>query len=440
MNVVARLKHAWNALKDENLRRFQSYGSGSGGYGHRPDRMRYRYSNERSIISSIYTRLAIDAAAIDIRHVRRDEDGHYVEDINSGLQNCLTLEANVDQGARHFRQDVFMSLFDQGVIAIVPIDTSVDPSTSAGFDIKTMRVGKVVGWFPRHVRVEVYNDAPDKGYREQLTLEKKYVAIVENPLYTVMNEPNSTLQRLIRKLNLLDIVDDQISSGKLDIIIQLPYVIKSEAKREQARQRRLDIEEQLTGSKYGVAYTDGTEKITQLNRPAENNLLEQIKQLTELLYSQLGLTTDVMNGTADESAMVNYYNRTTEPIVAAVVEAMRRAFLTKTARSQGQWLMAFRDPFKMLTLKDLAEIADKFTRSEMASSNDLRAVVGWKPSTDPKANELRNTNLPLPTPSTAPADQGTVVDDAAVQSGIDNMNATIDEIFKDLGVDESAFA
>lgn len=440
MGLGARLKHAWNAFMDDNLKRFQSYGSGSGGYGHRPDRMRYRYSNERSIIASIYTRLGIDAAAIDIRHVRRDEDGRYLADINSGLQNCLTLEANIDQGARHFRQDIFTSMFDQGIIAVVPVDTSVDPSTSGGFDIKTMRVGRVVGWYPRHVRVEVYNDQPEKGYREQITLEKKYVAIVENPLYTVMNEPNSTLQRLIRKLNLLDVVDDQISSGKLDLIIQLPYVIKSEAKREQARQRRADIEEQLTGSRYGVAYTDGTEKITQLNRPAENNLLEQVKQLTELLYSQLGLTTDVMNGTADEAAMLNYYNRTIEPIVAAVVEAMRRTFLTKTARSQGQWIMAFRDPFKLVPIKDMAEIADKFTRSEVASSNDLRQAIGWKPSTDPKANELRNTNLPLPQDPNMATDGGTPTDDTAIQSSIDGVNETIDQIFKDLGVDENAFA
>lgn len=390
----SRIAHAWNAFVNEDLsQRVTAYGEGAS-YGARPDRVRLRWSNERSIISSIYTRLGIDAAAIDMRHVRLDENDRYAEDINSGLNTCLKLEANIDQAARHFRQDIFMTLFDKGCIAIVPVDTSVSPVTSGGFNILTLRVAEITGWFPRHVRVMLYDDRD--GTRKEITLEKKFVAIVENPLYSVMNETNSTLQRLIRKLNQLDAVDDQSSSGKLDIIIQLPYTIKSESRREQARQRREDMEAQLAGSKYGVAYSDATEKITQLNRPAENNLFEQVKYLTNELYSQLGLTPEVMNGTADESAMLNYYYRTVEPLVGAVVEAMRRTFLTKTALSQKQWIMAFRDPFKLVPIKDMAEIADKFTRSEVASSNDLRQAIGWKPSKDPKADELRNTNMPVP--------------------------------------------
>lgn len=406
------ISHAWNVFKDEKPEDRVRYYGAAGSYAWRPDKTRMRFSNERSIIASIYTRLSIDAAALDIRHVRRDEDGRYMEDINtSGLQNCLTLEANLDQAARQFRQDIFMTLFDRGCIAVVPVDTSVDP-TSTGFDIKTLRVGTIVQWFPKHVRVELYNE--EKGTREQVTLEKKFVGIVENPLYTVMNEPNSTLQRLIRKLNLLDVVDEQSSSGKLDLIIQLPYVVKSETKRTQAMQRKSDLDDQLQNSKYGVAYIDGTEKITQLNRPAENNLLKQVEILTELLYTQLGLTTEVMNGTADETAMRNYYNRTIEPLVAAVVEAMRRAYLTKTARSQGQWIMAFRDPFALVPIKDLAEIADKFNRAEIATSNDFRQAIGWKPSKEPKADELRNTNMPVPT---EPIPQSTTKPEGDSQNG-----------------------
>lgn len=393
---LKRILHAWNAFDDQDVKdRIHSYATGSS-FSTRPDRTRLRWSNERSIIASIYNRLGIDCAAIEIFHVRRDKDGRYVDTIDSGLNSCLTLEANLDQGARQFRQDIAMTLFDKGVAAIVPVDTTINPGLSGGFDIKTLRVGEIVQWMPQHVRVNVYNEKT--GNREDVTLEKKFVGIVENPLYTVMNEPNSTLQRLIRKLNLLDVVDEQSSSGKLDLIIQLPYVIKTEARRQAADQRRAEIQYQLKDSQYGIAYTDGAEKITQLNRPAENNLLKQVELLTEMLYSQLGLTTAIMDGTADESAMINYYNRTIEPIVAAVVEAMRRSFLTKTARSQGQWVMAFRDPFKLVPIKDMAEIADKFTRSEVASSNDLRQAIGWKPSKDPKADELRNTNMPLPEP------------------------------------------
>jgi hypothetical protein len=392
----SRLKHAWNAFLERN--EVRSYDTGAS-YGGRPDRVRLTIGNERSIISSIYTRLSIDVASIDIKHVRLDEEDRYLEDVDSGLNNCLTLEANLDQAARHFRQDIATTLFDRGVAAIVPVDTSINPAESASFDIKTMRVGEVVTWMPRHVRVSVYNEAV--GRREEIVLEKKSVAIVENPLFAVMNEPNSTLQRLIRKLNLLDVVDEQSSSGKLDMIIQLPYVIKSEARRQQAEQRRKDIEFQLKGSQYGIAYTDGTEKITQLNRPAENNLLKQIEFLTEMLYSQLGLTKEVMDGTANEEAMLNYFNRTIDPVLGAITEAMRRSFLTKTARSQKQWILYFRDPFKLVPIKDIAEIADKFTRNEILAANEIRQKIGIRPSRDPKADELRNSNMPAPSEPTA---------------------------------------
>ncbi len=389
-----RLSHAWNAFLDMSLEtRLRSYDVGMS-YGTRPDRVRLNLSNERSILSSLYTRLAIDASAIDIRHVRLDDQNRYSEDIDSGLNNCLTLEANIDQAARAFRQDIVMTLFDKGVAAIVPVVTSINPGWSDSYDIKTMRVGEIVAWHPQHVRVMLYNE--ETGRREEITLEKKYVAIVENPLYSVMNEPNSTLQRLIRKLNLLDSADELAASGKLDLIIQLPYVIKSEARRQQALQRRTDIEDQLAKGKYGIAYTDGTEKITQLNRPAENNLLKQVEYLTNMLYTQLGLTPEVMNGTAEENVMLNYYNRTIEPIVNAIVEAMRRTFLTKTGRTQKQWIMSFRDPFKLVPMEKLAEIADKFARNEILSSNELRQAIGVKPSKDPKADKLINSNMPTP--------------------------------------------
>lgn len=402
-SLGARLKHAWNAFLNQDTK--DRLGSYEVAYGHRPDRVRLTLSNERSIISSIYTRLSIDVASVDIRHVRLDENGRYAEDIDSGLNNCLTLEANIDQGARAFKQDIALTLFDKGVAAIVPVDTTINPSVSGSFDIKTMRVGEIVAWHPKHVRVSVYNEAV--GRREEVTLEKKFVAIVQNPLYSVMNEPNSTLQRLIRKLNLLDVVDEQSSSGKLDLIIQLPYTIRSEARRQQAEQRRKDIEIQLKGSKYGIAYTDATEKITQLNRPAENNLLKQVEYLTNMLYGQLGLTEEIMNGTADEKVMLNYYNRTIEPILSAIVEAMKRTFLTKTARSQGQSIMFFHDPFKLVPVSQMAEIADKFTRNEIATKNEIRQVIGWKPSKDPKADQLRNSNIPQtdePPPATNSTD------------------------------------
>lgn len=392
MGTLDRIKHAWNAFLNQNPEhRVESY-SGAMNFGGRPDRIRFSVPNERSIISSIYTRLSIDVSGVDMRHVRLDNDGRYLEDIEDGLNRCLTLEANIDQAARAFRQDIAATLIEAGVAAIVPVDTTLDPSKSGAFEIKTMRVGTVVAWMPRHVKVSLYNE--EVGRREEIILEKKFVAIVENPLYAVMNEPNSTLQRLIQKLNLLDAVDKQSSSGKLDIIIQLPYVIKSEARRQQAEQRRKDIEFQLQGSQYGIAYTDGTERITQLNRPSENNLLKQIEYLTGMLYSQLGLTESVMNGTASEKEMLNYENRTIEPIITAIIEAMRRTFLTNTARAQRQSIMYFRNPFKLVPVENIAEIADKFTRNEITSSNEMRQVIGFKPSQDPKADELRNSNMP----------------------------------------------
>lgn len=392
MAVIARLKHAWNAFVNQDLnQRIHSYAEGVS-YGSRPDRVRLRWSNERSIISSIFTRLGIDVASVDMRHVRLDEEERFLENITSGLDSCLTLEANLDQAARHFRQDVATTLFDEGTAAIVPVDTTIDPTVSGGFDIKTLRVGKIVAWMPYHVRVNVYREST--GQREDITLEKKFVAIVENPLYSVMNEPNSTLQRIIRKLNLLDVVDEQSSSGKLDLIVQLPYVVKSEARRQQATQRRADMEFQLKDSKYGVAYIDGTEKVIQLNRPSENNLLKQVEYLMEMLYGQLGLTAAVMNGTADEKTMLNYHNRTIEPILNAIVEAMRRTFLTKTARSQRQSIRCFRDPFKLVPIAEMAEIADKFTRNTILAANEIRQGMGIKPSKDPKADELRNSNMP----------------------------------------------
>lgn len=399
-----RIKNAWNAFLEERTSRDSAWDRGAS-YGVRPDQTRLRISNERSIISSIYTRLAMDVAAVTLQHVRLDDNDRYVEDIDSGLNNCLRVEANLDQAARAFRQDIAMSLFDKGVAAIVPVDTTLNPLLTGGYDIKTMRVGEITTWFPQHVTVSLYNEA--RGMRQDITLPKAIVAIVENPMYAVMNEPNSTLMRLIHKLNLLDVVDEASSSGKLDLIIQLPYVIKSDARREQAEFRRTQIEAQLKGSQYGIAYTDGTEKITQLNRPAENNLLTQIDRLVALLYSQLGLTESIMDGTADEKTMLNYNNRTLEPILTSITEAMRRTFLTKTARAQGQSVVYFRDPFKLIPLAQFAEIVDKLARNEVMSANELRAAMGWKPSKDPKADELRNSNMPTPpeTDTSAPSPQ-----------------------------------
>lgn len=389
MKIMGRLKHAWNVFRNlDTPEPFESTAS----YGVRPDRTRLRFTSEKTILSSILTRIAIDAADLAIRHVKLDDQDRFDSVVKSGLNECMTVEANIDQAARHFRQDLVMSMFDEGVIAMVPIDTTVSPKVSNSFDIKTMRVGRIVRWAPENIRVSIYNE--ETGMREEVTVSKRYAAVIENPLYSVMNEPNSTLQRLIRKLNLLDVVDEQTSSGKLDLIIQLPYTIKSEAKRQQADQRLKDIEFQMKGSQYGIAYTDGTEKVIQLNRPAENNLLKQIEYLTELLYSQLGITKEVMDGTATQSVMLNYHHRTIKPIMDAIVEGMRRTFLTKTARTQGQSIMYFYDPLTLVPFDQLAELVDKLTRNEVLSSNEFRQVLGRPPSRDPKADELRNSNMP----------------------------------------------
>lgn len=397
-----RIAHAWNAFTGQQGGDLPDSAtqSWSSGYGPRPDRPRLRITNERSIISAIYTRLAVDIGQIDFRHVRLDDQGRYTEDIDSGLNDCLTLSANIDQTASALKRDLALSLFDKGVIAIVPVDTTLDPTVSGSFDVKTLRVAEIVQWYPKHVKVSVYKE--DEGKRVDIILEKRFVAIIENPHYSVMNEPNSTLQRLVRKLNLLDTVDEQSSSGKLDLIIQLPYVIKSEARRQAAEQRRTDIEFQLKGSQYGIAYTDGTEKITQLNRPAENNLLTQVQYLTEMLYGQLGLTPEVMNGTADEATMLNYYNRTIAPVLDAVKESMMVAFLTKTARTQGQAILWMHDPFKLVPVSAIAEMADKFIRNEVLTKNEVRGVIGFKPSKDKTADKLSNPNMPAATPPVPP--------------------------------------
>lgn len=384
--------HAWNAFSNWEQRSpnlSQQYGLTQ---SFRPDRNTLRITNERSIIASILTRMAMDVASIDLLHVRLDDDKRFLEEIDSGLNNCLTVEANLDQAARAFRQDIAQTLFDEGVAAIVPVDTTLNPNVTGGYDILTLRVGKITEWMPKHIKVDLYNE--EKGKRQQIVIPKKMAAIVENPLYSVMNEPNSTLQRLIRALNTMDTMDEKNAQGKLDLIIQLPYTIKSEARQQQAEKRRKDIEFQLTGSKYGIAYTDATEKVTQLNRPVENNLLQKVEYLTKMLYSQLGLTEEIMSGTADERAMLNYNNRTIEPVVTAIVEAMRRTFLTKTARSQRQSIVATRNPFRLVPVDQIAEIADKFTRNEIMTANEIRSVIGMRPADDPKADELRNSNMP----------------------------------------------
>ncbi len=392
LSIGARLKHAWNAFTNRDPTYYQR--SLGAGYSVRPDRPRLSKGNEKSIVTSIFNRIALDVSAVTIKHCRIDSNGRYIEDIDSDLNNCLNLEANIDQTSRAFIQDIVMSLLDEGCVAVVPIDTSIDPGITDSYKIQTMRTGKIIEWYPSHVKIRLYNDR--KGEKEDIILPKKQVAIIENPLYAVINEHNSTMQRLIRKLSLLDATDEQTASGKLDLIIQLPYVVKTPARREQANLRRKDIEEQLAGSKYGIAYTDGTEKITQLNRSLENNLLKQIEYLTEMVYSQLGITQEVLNGTADEKTMLNYNNRTVEPFVASIVDEMRRKFLTKTARSQGQTITYFRDPFRLVPINDIAEIADKFTRNEIMTSNEIRQIVGMKPADDPKADELVNSNITQP--------------------------------------------
>lgn len=390
MGLLDRLQHAYNAFTNRDPTYKTSVGYSA---NYRPDRPRFTGGNEKSIITSVYNRIALDVASLVIQHVRLDDNDRFVSVVNSGLNNCLTLDANIDQTGRALIQDIVMSMLDEGCVAIVPVDTNINPETGS-YDILSMRTGKIMEWFPQHVRVKVYNEIT--GQREDILVSKKTTAIIENPLYAVVNEPNSTLRRLIFKLNLLDAIDQQSGSGKLDLIIQLPYVIKTEARKQQAENRRADIEEQLSGSKYGIAYTDGTERITQLNRPVENNLMSQITYLTSMLYSQLGITQGILDGTADEKTMLNYYNRTTEPIVSAIIDDMKRKFLTKTARTQKQSIMFFRDPFKLVPVASIAEIADKFTRNEITSSNEIRQVIGMKPSGDPKADELRNKNLNQP--------------------------------------------
>ena len=394
MSFGSRLKHAWNAFTGTDYTTYQDVGPG---YSSRPDRIRLTRGNERSIITSVYNRIALDVAALNVQHIRLDENGRFLSVIQDGLNTCLTVEANIDQTARAFIQDIVVSMLDEGCVAIVPVDTTYDPSVTGSYDIQTMRVGKILDWYPQHVRVRLYNERT--GTKENILVPKSTVAIVENPLYAVVNEPNSTMQRLIRKLNLLDVIDEQSGSGKLDLIIQLPYVIKTEARRQQAENRRKDIEAQLSGTKYGIAYADGTERITQLNRSVNNNLMSQIEYLTSMLYSQLGITQSILDGTADEKTMLNYNNRTIEPIISAIVDEMKRKFLTKTARSQSQSISFFRDPFKLVPVNDIAEIADKFTRNEIMTSNEIRQVIGRKPSDDPRADELRNKNLSAPSES-----------------------------------------
>ena len=402
--IGSRLKHAWNAFvnnRDPTI----SYRDIGGGYSYRLDRPRLTRGNERSIVTSVYNRIALDAAAITVQHCKLDENGRLLEEMDSKLNQCLTLEANLDQTSRAFIQDAVMSMLDEGCVAIVPVETTLDPKVTQSYDILSMRTAKILEWFPQHVRVRLYNERT--GQKEDIVLPKTMVAIVENPLFAVINEPNSTMQRLIRKLSLLDVTDEQTASGKLDLIIQLPYIIKTDARRQQAEQRRKDIEMQLAGSKYGIAYTDGTEKITQLNRSLENNLMKQVEYLTNLLFSQLGMTQSILDGTADDKTMLNYYTRTIEPIIAAIADEMKRKFLSKTARTQGQSIMFFRDPFKLVPVNDIAEIADKFTRNEIMTSNELRQIVGMKPSSDPKADKLINSNLNHPEETNPPAEEPT---------------------------------
>lgn len=388
-SIFTRIKDAWNVFSGRDPTRYRPNLGVSSSF--RPDRVRLSRGNERSIITAVYNRIALDATGINIQHVRLDKDKRYQDTIDSDLNNCLTVEANIDQSARAFKQDMYLSLLDEGCIAIVPVDTEDDPEDNGSVKIYTIRVGKVIEWFPRHVRVELYNDRT--GRREEIIVPKISVGIVENPFYAVMNEPNSVLQRLIRKLNLLDVIDEQSSSGKLDLIIQLPYTVRTELKRQQAEQRRKDIVDQLTGSKYGIAYTDGSEHITQLNRPVENNLMKQIEYLTSMLYSQLGISQEILDGSANEETMLNYYNRTIEPIVAAVVDEMKRKFITKTARTQGQSIEYYRDPLKLVSVKELAEIGSKLTSAEVLSSNEVRSTIGFKPSKDPRADQLVNKNI-----------------------------------------------
>lgn len=395
MAIGSRLQHAWNAFFNKDPTHDISGPIDTGAaYASRPDRVRFTRGNEKSIVTAVFNRIALDTAAMSIEHVRLDENDRYISSMPSKLNNCLTLEANIDQTGRALIQDVVMSMLDEGCVAIVPTDTTYDPTKTDSYDIAALRVGKIITWYPSMVKVRVYNEKT--GKKEDITLPKKVVAIIENPLYAVVNEPNSTLKRLIYKMNLLDVLDERNSSGKLDLIIQLPYIVKTEARKQQAEARRKSIEDQLVGSKYGIAYTDGTERITQLNRPVENNLSTQVSDLTSMLYSQLGITDTILNGTADEQTMMNYYSRTIEPILSAITLEMRRKFLTKTARSQKQSIVFFKDPFKLVPVTEIATIADTFTRNEIMTSNEVRQIIGMKPALDPAADELRNKNLSMP--------------------------------------------
>lgn len=420
MSFGSRLKHAWNVFTGNVQMNYRDLGMS---YSYRADRPRMSRGNERSIVTSVYNRIALDVAALNVQHVRLDENGRFLSVIDDGLNNCLTLEANIDQTARSFIQDVVISMFDEGSVAIVPVDTTTDPNVSGSYDIQSLRVGQILDWYPQHIRARVYNE--QTGRKEDIVVPKSAVAIIENPLYAVINEPNSTMQRLIRKLNLLDVIDEQSGSGKLDLIIQLPYVIKTEARRQQAENRRKDIENQLSGSKYGIAYTDGTEHITQLNRSVNNNLMSQIEYLTSMLYSQLGITQSILDGTADEKTMLNYNNRTIEPIISAIVDEMKRKFLTKTARSQHQSISFFRDPFKLVPVNDIAEIADKFTRNEVMTSNEIRQVVGMKPSEDPRADELRNKNLSAPSGSDQQSEEMPIAEVDSVEGSASDLDDKI---------------
>lgn len=428
----ARLKHAWNAFFNKDPTPVK-WSEGSI-YSYRPDRPRLTKGNEKSIVNAIYNRIAIDVAALSIKHCRLDENEKYVEDIDSKLNRCLTVEANIDQTGRAFIQDVVMSMLDEGCVAIIPVDTDLNPNAFGSYDILTMRTGKILEWRPTSIRVRVYNEKT--GVKEDIVVPKKVAAIIENPLYSVINEPNSTMQRLIRKLNLLDAIDEQSGAGKLDLIIQLPYIIKTEARRRQAEERRKDIEMQLAGSKYGIAYTDGTERVTQLNRPIENNLMKQIEFLTSMLYSQLGMTQAVLDGTADEKTMLNYNNRTIEPIVSAIVNEMKRKFLTKTAITQGQSIEFFMDPFKLVPISNIANIADVFIRNEILSSNEIRGIIGMKPSDDPKADKLVNPNMPQPSMTEEPTmvDDQTVAEEQVVaedQTGIEDQGSEAEKMSDD---------
>lgn len=413
---AVRLKNAWNTFLNKDPTEKNSYYSYSSVSSFRPDRPRFTGGNERSIVTALFNRIALDAASVHIVHARLDDNSRMIEVIKSGLNDCLTIEANIDQSGRELIQDIVQSMLDEGCVALVPVDTNLNPYKTDGFDILSLRVGKITQWYPSHIKVNLYNERV--GKKEEIVLPKKMVAIIENPLYSVINEPNSTMKRLIRKLSLLDMTDEHNSSGKLDLIIQLPYVIKNETRKEQAEKRRKDIENQLVGSKYGVAYTDGTERITQLNRPIDNNLMSQIEYLTSMLYSQLGITKAVLEGTASEAELTNYFNRTIEPILSAITDSMIRKFLTKTARTQKQSILFFRDPFKLLPVSNLAEVADKFTRNEIMSSNEFRQIVGLRPSDDPRADKLENKNIRNPgTEPPIPEGDGNEEYDAMTEDG-----------------------